>query len=85
MGVVLACIYLANRNLVNSMVVHGLYNFLALFLSYKAQVIDPWLSEVVGFGGVSVGVVLGGMAVYVAVCVIVYRRLKGKYRVIGFR
>lgn len=84
MGVVLACIYLANRNLVNSMVVHGLYNFLALFLSYKAQIIDPWLSEIVGVGGVSIGVVLGGIVVYVAVCVIVYRKLKGKYRVIGY-
>lgn len=85
MGVVLACIYLVNRNLVNSMVVHGLYNFLALFLSYKAQIIDPWLSEVVGVVVGPVVVVFGGMAVYVTVCVIVYRRLKGKYRVIGFR
>ena len=84
MGVVLACIYLANRNLVNSMVVHGLYNFLALLLSYKAQIIDPWLSEVMGSGVGPVVVVLGGMVVYVAVCVIVYRRLKGKYRVIGY-
>lgn len=84
MGIVLACIYLANRNLVNSMVVHGLYNFLALALSYKAQVVDPWLSEVVGFGLNPVGVLFGGMVVYVAVCLVAYRKLKGKYRVIGY-
>ena len=79
LGIALACIYIANNNLINSIIVHGLYNLLALFISYKIQVIDPWIQslEILNFNPLSM--LLGGAALYIWLGVIAYDKLEAKY------
>lgn len=80
MGIALACIYLFHKNLINSILVHGIYNLIAVCSTLKPD-LPAVSSEVTASVHMSMGVlILIGIILYATVGTLIFRGLKNGYR-----